>query len=259
MSTGWRLVRAGTDAVPASIRRFFQTRRPARPRGRRVRPFALTGAVVVLAMVAVWVVAGTSLFGVREVRVTGTSIVTPAQVREAAAVPARTPLLRVPAGEVTDRITEALAPVARVRISREWPDTLVLAVTERAPVAAVPVGEDEFRLVDAGGVAFHTVTSAPPDLPLVTVDRPGPDDPDTRAALAVLAALTPALRGDLATLAVTGPAGIELSLHSERTIRWGDATRSDDKARVATALLGQASDRGLAVIDVSSPEVVAMR
>lgn len=258
MSAGWRLVQASTDAVPASIRRFFQTRRPARPR-RRARPFALAGAVLVLAATGVWVVAGTSLFGVREVRVTGTAIVTPAQVREAAAVPDRTPLLRVPSGEVADRVTGALAPVARVTISRDWPDALVLAVTERTPVAAVPVGEAEFRLVDAGGVAFHTVLSAPPDLPLVMVDRPGPDDPDTQAALAVLAALTPALRQDLATLSVTGPAAIELSLHSDRTIRWGDATRSDDKARVAAALLDQASERGLAVIDVSSPEVVAMR
>lgn len=258
MSAGWRLVRAGTDAVPVSIRRFFETRRPARPRGPGARPLALAGAVVVVAMVAVWVVAGTSLFGVREVRITGAEIVTPVQVREAAAVPERTPLLRVPSGQVADRITAALTPVAQVEVSRDWPDTLVLAVTERTPVAAVPV-EEEFRLVDAGGVAFHTVASAPPDLPLVVVAEPGRDDPDTRAALAVLAALTPALRDELATLAVTGPAGIELSLRSERTIRWGDATRSDDKARVATALLAHASDQGLAVIDVSSPEVVAMR
>jgi cell division protein FtsQ len=200
-----------------------------------------------------WVGWGTSVLGVREVQVTGVAILTPAEVREAAGVPAQTPLLRVRTAEVADRVA-ALAPVGEVEVTRRWPGTLEIAVAERTAVAAIPT-PDGVALVDTEGVVFHTVPEAPLDLPVVIVRTPGPDDPATRAALTVLAALTPQLRADLEILTVAGPASIELSLFSGQTIRWGDETGSGEKARVATALLDQDAE----IIDVSAPDVVSLR
>lgn len=245
----WRLVRAGTDAVPGWVRRFFQA-----PRQRRVprRQLAYAGVTVTVLLLAGWVLWGTSLVGVREVRVTGTDILSEAEVRAVAAVPERTPLLRVRTGEVADRVA-ALAPVGEVRVRRDWPSAVVIEVVERTAVAAVPV-PDGFVVVDAAGVVFRTVERAG-DLPVVIVAAPGPADPATRAALTVLAALTPQLRSDLESLTVQGPARIQLVLRSGWTVLWGDETDSADKAQVATALL----DREGEVIDVSAPEVVSVR
>ncbi|MPZ25828.1 MAG: FtsQ-type POTRA domain-containing protein [Micromonosporaceae bacterium] len=274
----WRLVRASTDAVPASVRRVFMAarrrgwrglaaellRRTARRLRRRGRLGVLVGAGVAVLLLAGWLLWGTSLAGVREVRVTGTTILTSQQVRDAAAVVEQTPLLRVRTGEVAARVA-TLPPVAAVQVRRDWPDALVVEVRERTAVAAVPVADPSsvacepdqqcFQLVDAAGVGFLVVPEQPEDLPVVVVAEPGPDQPDTRAALAVLAALTPQLRAELTALTVQGPASIQLTLASDRTVLWGEPTNNQDKARVATVLL----DREGEVIDVSALEVVSVR
>lgn len=277
----WRLVRASTDAVPASVRRVFMAarrrgwrwlagelrRRAARRLRRRGRLTVLVGAGAVVLLLAGWLLWGTSLAGVRQVRVTGTEFLTPEQVRDAAAVVEQTPLLRVDTGAVAARVA-GLPPVAAVQVRRDWPDTVVVEVRERTPVAAVPVtgaaavgagcepGQEQcFLLLDGTGVGFRTVPEQPGDQPMVVVPDPGPDQPGTRAALAVLAALTPELRAELTALTVTGPAGVELTLASDRTVLWGEPTGNADKARVATALL----EREGQVIDVSALEVVSVR
>jgi cell division protein FtsQ len=266
----WQLVRASKDAVPASLRRVFMVARHGylgrlRRRARlRRRPVALATVVAAAVLLAGWAVWGTSLLGVREVRVTGTGILTDAEVREAAAVPEQTPLLRVRTGEVADRVA-ALPPVAEVRVRRAWPSALVVEVVERTAVAVVrPVGEasgdacepdqDCWGVLDAEGVLFQTRPQAG-DLPVLELAEPGPADPATRAALTVLAALTPPLRTDLASVTVDGPASIRLELHSGWTVVWGDERQSETKARVATTLL----ERDGEVIDVSAPEVVSVR
>ncbi|XTZ14162.1 cell division protein FtsQ/DivIB [Micromonospora echinospora] len=247
----WQLVRAGTDAVPPSTRRFMQ-----RARQRRLRaalPWAVAGGVLVLALMVTWVLLGTGLFGVREVRVVGTELVTQVQVRQAAAVPDGVPLARVDLAATAGRIGE-LPPVERATVTRDWPDALVVRVVERTPVAVVPQGE-RFVVVDRFGVAFRTEPVRPEGLPLARVARPGPDDPETRAALEVLAVLTPPLREALVDVTVEGLARITVRLSEGRTIVWGDATRGEDKARVATTLLGRDAD----TIDVSAPDVVTFR
>lgn len=260
----WRLVRASQDAVPASVRRMFMAARRQRRRRpglrRHRRRWALVAVVTGLAVLAGWLAWGTSVLGVREVRVTGTAVLTPEQVRAAAAVAEQTPLLRVRPGEVADRVA-VLPPVASVRVRRDWPDTVVIEVVERTAAAAVPA-PDGFSLIDAAGVAFQTLPEVPAELPVVAVTDPegGVPDPEAgspaiQAALTVLAALTPRLRSDLRQLTVAGPADIRLELRSERTVLWGDANGSRDKARVATVLL----DREGEVIDVSARGVVSVR
>ncbi|MEV0155031.1 FtsQ-type POTRA domain-containing protein [Micromonospora sp. NPDC050686] len=247
----WQLVRAGTDAVPPSTRRFM-----ARARQRRMRaalPWAVAAGVLALAGLVAWTLLGTGLFGVRQVRVEGAKLVTPVEVREAAGVPDDQPLARVDLAAAARRIG-ALPPVERATVRRDWPDGLVIRVVERKPVAAVPQGE-RYAVVDRGGVVFRTADEQPPGLPLLRVARPGPDDPDTRAGLAVLAALTPPLRAVLREVDVDGLARINLRLADDRTVFWGDASRGTDKARVAAALLGREADS----IDVSAPDVVTFK
>lgn len=247
----WRLVRADTDAVPSSVRRFM-----ARARQRRLRaalPWAVGAGILLVAGLLVWMVFGTALLGVRYVRVVGTDVLTPLQVREAAAVQPRLPLARVDLSAVRARV-EGLAPVDRAVVDRSWPATLVIRVVERMPVAAVPAGR-QFRLIDDEGVAYRVVSRRPAGLPLARLATPGQGDVNTRAALTVLAALTPDLRTQLVAISVDAPARIRLALRGDRTVIWGDDTASATKAQVATALLEQ---RG-STIDVSAPDVVTIR
>jgi cell division protein FtsQ len=247
----WRLVRADTDAVPSSVRRFM-----ARARQRRLKaavPWAVAAGVALVVSGLVWTVYGTSVLGVRAVRVVGTELLTSLEVEQAAAVPMNEPLARVDLDAVRARV-QSLAPVDRAIVSRSWPATIVVEVVERTPVAAVPA-DKAFTLIDDEGVAYRTVSKRPAGLPMARLATPGPHDINTRSALTVLAALGADLREQLVAITVKAPAQISLELRRGRTVVWGDDTQSDTKAQVAAALLRRDGD----TIDVSAPDVVTIR
>jgi cell division protein FtsQ len=243
----WRLVRAHPHAVPSSVRRFTQRARQRRLRAARL--WLVAAAAVALLALAGWVGYGTSVVGVREVRVTGVSVLSAGEVQQAADIRAGTPLARVDLAAARVRVAK-LVPVERVTVTRDWPHTVVVRVTERTAVAAVPQGR-KFVLVDRAGVAFHTVPARPSGLPTVAARSAA----DIGAGVQVLLALTPQLRDDLVSVTVDGPARIRLKLAGGRVVVWGDAKRSDLKAKVATALL----DRDGMTFDVSVPDVVTIR
>src|SRR4051812_3530898 len=204
----WRVVRADTDAGPSSGRRFM-----GRARQRRLRaalPWAVTAGVLAVVGVVAWMVYGTSVLGVRDVRVVGVQLLTPLQVEQAAAVRPDEPLARVDLDAVRTRV-RTLAPVDRVVVRRSWPSTLVVEVVERTAVAAVQSGK-EFALIDRSGVPYRTVAAKPAGLPLVRTATPGPSDANTMSALTVLASLSDDLREQVVAVSVATPAQIKLEL-----------------------------------------------
>ena len=248
----WRLVRADTDAVPSSVRRFM-----ARARQRRLRaalPWGVGAGVLLVVGGLVWLVYGTPVLGVRDVRVIGTELLTQQQVQQAVDVPTDEPLARVDLDRVRARV-RAIPAVDRVVVRRSWPSTLEVEVVERTPVAAVPTGPKQFTLIDRSGVPYRQVAGQPSGLPLMRLATPGPADGNTRSALTVLGALSPELREQLVAVSVAAPAEIKLELRGNKTVVWGDDTDSDTKSQVATALLRRASSE----IDVSAPSVVTIR
>lgn len=232
----WRLVRAR----PATRRRRALSR----------RTYGLIALVGLLGAGLGWVVFGTSTLGVRAIEVSGATIAGADQVRAVAAVPLGTPLARVDTGVIEDRV-RALVSVADVDVSRSWPRTLTIEVTERAAVAAVVAPGGGFLLIDRTGVVFHTVVERPAGVALLRLAAPGPRDPATLSLLRVLAALTEPLRRQLAALVAESSTRIRLELVNGTVVVWGDAESSDAKAAVATALLS----RKAKTIDVSSPDV----
>ena len=247
----WRLVRATSTAIPASVRRFN-----ARARARRLRsgrPWLLAGAGIAVLGLLAWIVFGSPVFGVARITVRGAGFVGEDRVRAAAGVPIGTPLATVDTAAVAARVEHILA-IAHADVSRDFPSTLVITVRLRTPMAAVPV-DGGYALLDATGVAYRTVTTRPSGLALIIVATPGPDDPSTTGALAVLASLPEGLRTPLVRIAAQTPARIQLMLTGDRVIIWGDATDNQAKATVALSLLNGDGT----VIDVSAPNVVTVR
>jgi cell division protein FtsQ len=224
--------------------------------GRRRRRLRRTGiALLWLLPLAVlgWVLLASPWLAVQSVQVSGTSRLSAEQVVQAAAVQPGTPLARISGGDVADRV-RALAPVADVEVSRGWPRTLRLEVSERVAVAAVP-RRDAVQLVDADGVVFATEPTAPPGVPTLELSRPAHDDPATRAALAVRAELPDALAAQVGVVRATTPDDVELVLTDGRTVVWGAPGRADTKAPALAALLTMPGT----VFDVSAPGVVVRR
>lgn len=247
-------MRARRDAVPDSVRRF--SARARRNRLRRAAPLLAAAAVAGVIGLCAAVVWFTPVVAVDEVRVTGASLVSVDAVRTAAAVRVGRSLARVDVHGVHERVA-ALPPVGRVSVHRELPGTVVVAVTERTPVAVVEqsAAEPGLWLIDASGVVYTKAEARPAGLALLRIPAPSRTDPTTRAALTVLRALPPELLAPMAVLAADAPARIRLELTDGRTIVWGDATENAEKARVATVLI----TRPGRTIDVSAPSLVTIR
>ena len=222
-------------------------------RGRRLR----RGAQVLLGLAAVaglaWVLLGSRWLAVDRVEVLGAARLTPEQVRAAVDLAPGTPLARVDLAAVA-RDVRALPPVAAVEVERSWPGTLRVQVTERVPAAGVPTG-GRVTLLDAGGVAFASVPALPKGLVRLEVPRPGPQDPVTRAALAVHREVPAPLRARVRALRADSPSGVVLVLDGGKRVVWGSPGGAATKAAAATALLRLPGS----VVDVSAPGVVTRR
>jgi len=236
------------------------------PRGRRRPRSRWRAAFFVLAGLAIVAGAGWALFGnrvlvVRSVTVTGTHLLIPGQVIVAADVPQGTPLVRVDAGAVTRRV-EAIPQVASATVTKDWPDRLVIAVTERVPVMAVRMAGGGYDLVDQTGVIVRWAKVQPAALPLLQTSLPGAalrGSAEVAAAAGVLAELSPGLEGQVTAVQATpvaqGTEQVTLDLRDGKTVQWGSPGDAAQKNRELAILL----PGGAHQIDVSVPGSVVTR
>jgi cell division protein FtsQ len=204
--------------------------------------------------VATWVMLGSRLLVVRHVEVVGTHLLSRDQVVGAARIHLGTPMVRLGAGAVRDRL-EGIQEVEGVRVERRWPTTVRIVVTERVPVVVVRRG-GAFEQYDRYGVLVLRSTSRPQGLPDLVVATPGPADAATGAALAAWRSLPPQLVRRLVAVEAPTTESITFRLSGGHTIVWGAAERAQEKLRLINALSRTAAGRAARTIDVSSPEVV---
>ncbi len=224
------------------------------PRG-AVRGLKLVLAIMALAVFTValgLVLYFTPVMSARSVIVTGIGAVTREEVLDAAQVRLGTPLLQIDTDGVADRVA-AIRRVASARVQRQYPSALRITIVERVPVV-VKDFPDGPHLFDRDGVDFATAPP-PPALPYLDVDNPGPTDPATKAALAVLLALRPEIAAQVGRIAAPSVASITLTLTDGRTVIWGTNDRTEEKADKLAALLTQPGH----VYDVSSPDLPTVK
>jgi cell division protein FtsQ len=207
-------------------------------------------AVAIVLLVVVWLLGFSSVLGVGTVTVKGNHAVATTTIRETAAIRSGTPLLRLDKGAVQRRLA-ALPGVRSVTVTTSYPSTVTITVTERVAVAYRITGGGS-ELVDRDNVAFRTVTSTPAGLPLV--DDSG-DVSKGAAAATVAASLPAAVAKKVSTISVPSTESITLKLADGRTILWGGTDRSNEKARLLQALLGQPGT----YFDLSDPGAVISR
>jgi cell division protein FtsQ len=219
--------------VKADDRRRFARRRLVR-RLVALRPLLIALGVVVTLGGLAWLFYFSSALAVERVEVRGTEVLTPAKVRQAARVPVGDPLARVDTDAISARV-EDLAAVRDVEVSRCWPDTVCIDVTERTSLAVVDK-EGTLWGLDETGILFRQYAERPRDLPLVRMKATTSTD-----ALAEAAAVVGALPFDVAKrveyLDVQTVDEISLQLRSGAVVFWGSADDSVNKVRVLEPLL----------------------
>ena len=252
-------------------RRIGVRREAGRRRLQRLTLVLAAVALVVLGLAAL----RSPLLDVDRVTVAGTRETAPAEVRRVAGVERGDPLVGVDTGAIARRV-EALPWVARARVSRSWPSTLTVRVTERTPVAQVRINAQRVAMVDAGGrvLVFRAVTPAPratgpaaapgatprPSAPVVLTGvhgrlaEGGRLPADARAALRVAVAARDRLPGVLASVS----SDLDATLAEGGVVRFGSDRRLEEKLTALKTVLDQVDTGCLATLDVRVPGSTAL-
>ena len=208
--------------------------------------------VVLLLAGAVYGVFFSPLLGVRSVSIAGATDPISVKVLAVVDVPDGTPLARVDLDGVAERVN-AVPEVAEVEVARHWPDTLVVTVTPRVPIA-VTSANGRYWLMDSTGDPYLAVDAPPAGLVPVKLATPGVGDPATAAALTVVAALSPDFRAQVTDLAARTPYDVRLTLADGRSVIWGEATDSAKKMEILPAVMAQTGT----VYNISDPTLVSV-
>jgi len=185
-----------------------------------------------------WALLGSSFFVVRSVRTTG-SDVPRALILRAARIRLGTPLIRVNTG-AAERSVERITQVQAARVTRSWPDAIVIWTKQRTATFAVPAPTG-YRLMDSYGVVLGRAATAPAGL--VVLKSPSLPAGSARHDRAVLAAgivvrnLPRWLRERVTAVRASGTADVILILRGGASVVWGGTAHATAKAAEVAILL----------------------
>lgn len=205
-------------------------------------------AVAVLAGGGAWLLYGSAWLRVERVGVSGTRVLAPREVAEAADIPVNAPLASVDTDAVAGRLRAKLPRIASVAVERAWPDEIALKVVERKPEMLLKKG-GKFIEVDKESVRFATAVNPPKGVPVLELDAS--DSPSLgrfgvarlqREAVRVAAGLPEPIHHRTRVIRVRSYDSITLELTDGRTVMWGSSERSATKSGVLLALMKTAGN-----------------
>ncbi len=190
--------------------------------------------LVALVITAGWLVFFSAALSVKKVEVAGNDLLTDRRVLRIAAVPEGRQLAFVDLTDAARRVA-TLSEVEDVDVTRAWPDTVLITITERTAVAVVELA-GRLRGLDADGIVFRDYKSVPAGLPRVRPTTSTGTDALKEAA-SVVAALPDDLSPRVDHVEVQTIDQITLILRDGREVHWGSAEESALKAQVVAKLL----------------------
>ena len=242
---------SGTATIDPRLRaRRIEVRRDeGRRRLHRLTGLGVAAAVIVLALG----VTRSPVLDVDRVHVAGATHTAVDVVQRATGIKHHAPMTDVNLDRARGGVL-ALPWVRTVSITREWPASVEVVITERTAVAVVTAGSEGFALVDGDGRVLELSAAPPPGYVLLAnVPLPGPAgsalDASAADALAVAVAMPASLRSKVSTVAAEGD-GVVLRLVAGGVVRLGPATDLGPKLRATDTVLTEVDMTDLCAVDV---------
>ncbi|MCU1545000.1 MAG: hypothetical protein JWP30_100 [Homoserinimonas sp.] len=234
------------------VRRF--TRRSRHRRAAWVSVVGTMLALVVVVAIAVY----SPLLALTSIQVKGASRVSADDILNAVDGQLGTPLALVD----TDRLTAELRafPLIQSYVTETVPpNTLVIHITERAPVGSIAMASG-FTVVDPAGIVIEKTAERPPGIPMIELAGADTDSDVFDAVVEVLLALPPELlvQVDRVTAQTKDDVTLVLAGVGQRVV-WGSVDRSDLKVRVLSKLILQQDPGAVVEYDVTAPLSAVIR
>ena len=244
-------------AAPADERIVARRVDVARRAGRRRLALVIAVMVVVALSAGGFAIAHSSLFAARTVRVIGAFHTGRAAVLAASGLGAHPPLVDIDQGADSAAI-ERLAWVARATVTVSFPSTVTVRVTERLPVAVVPLAGANEALVDDQGHVLADVRGDPGGVATITgvghVPQPGGRLTAGAQALVTVAAAVPTgIAERVALVTQTKSSGIVIEMRNAPEAVFGTTSDLHEKFVALATVLSGVALTGIASIDLRAP------
>ncbi|MEM8618371.1 MAG: FtsQ-type POTRA domain-containing protein [Actinomycetota bacterium] len=228
-------------ATSASIEPRIAQRRIGvrRAQGRRRLWWVLAVVGIVLVLVAVLAVVGSSLFSVDRVDVTGAIYTDPDALAAVVDDIEGTPILLVDTVDAEEQL-EAIPWIESARVTTSFPDRVNVEIRERTPVASMQGGDGLFRVLDREGRVLDVIEGQPVTVAWIsgpgTLDLPAGSFASLgyASAASLVTKMTPDIRSRVHSMLVTSDgADLRLLLVPQSTL---DAEAEEGRPPVAAAL-----------------------
>lgn len=227
------------------VRRFTR-----RSRRRRVTWLVALSCVILLGGFVTAAVYS-PLLSLKNISITGTSRIDKTQLLGALDGQLGTPLALVDFTKMRAALSKF--PLIRSYVTESVPpDTLVIRVTERAPIAAIQTATG-FSIVDPAGVVIQESTDRPKGMPLVTAGAAITTSSAFAASVEVILALPPTLATTVDSITAATKDDVTLTLVGGQKVVWGSNEQSALKARVLADLIKAQSGTMPVTYNVSAP------
>ena len=219
----------------------------------RLQRRILIGAVVaaILIAIAAVVLPRTQVFAVEEIAVEGAVQLSPEEVEAATGIVNGTPIGAVNTHDAAVGVA-GLPWVESVTVTRSWPSTIEVELTEHTAVAFVSE-PDGSHLINAQGEVF-----AVDDPPAGAVEITGAAARDGAAlsgAMGVVSSISGPSREAVASIEARSPNSFVLKLKDGRTVVWGASENNANKALALETVLQREGQE----FNISNPQQVTVR
>ncbi len=218
-------------------------------RRRRTRQILVTMTFALALTLGIYLVYFSEVFGLQKISVQGSKIVGSAEIIRAASIPLGTPLAQINTDEVMKNL-RIFPSIGNVEVRRVWPSEIVLAITERSPVATMAMN-GKWRFIDSSGVIYGETARIPEGLIPVTAESSSARG----AVVQVIGSLPASIKRQVLTIVASSEDSVELTLTGSRQVFWGSATQSNRKVEVLSVLLTKRAS----FYDVSAPDFPTTR
>lgn len=189
-----------------------------------------------------------SFLTIKNIRVNGLQLLSEERVLEVAQISIDSPLIELNSDQIANQLLQEKI-IKEVEVRKGWPDTVVIEILERTPIALTDLNTGRY-LVDETGLAFNR--AGPNDVhPFVFA----PNDAARGLAARVSRQLPNWLRPDVSLVESYDAKQAVVILNSGRRIIWGNEFKSQEKSAVLLVLLR--TDEG--DIDISTVEVPVLK
>lgn len=223
---------------------------PVQQRIRRRRAALSIGGCIGIVAVLAAVAPFTPVVPMRGINVHGNHVLTEEYVQQLADIAPDTPMGRVDVRRAAQNI--AADPwVETVTVSRDWPSSVDVEVTEHVAVAFI-AQDDGTHLIDSNGVDF--LVAEPPPQAIELVGAPVEDAEAMAAVVDIAASISERARNEIAAIDVA-PLNHVLRTNDGRTIVWGASEDNENKSYALEAVL-QMEGREF---NITNPQLVTSR